>query len=395
MTTEQKLLKKIKREQEKWKSIAREGIKEPNLKGVSDALDEYYFINKLKVYCAYLSYTQYVASETLPYQVEDFRFIKAILNTVDSEEFDNPTFEIYNKIRRLFETIEKENEDTNKLYLATYELIKKHASLFDKEENLDLYSFLTNYCIRKINAGIANYKERFFLINNEIINLKYRNQKIKQTSLPATLYKNMIITASLLKDATLFSTISTMGVPKDTPLGFSDGIAWAERFTETYQSKLDKKNRKMYYAYCSAFLSFIQDDYLQAYQKLGNPSHLHGIQFNLEVKMLHLKIVYEVNRLSPEKLEEDGVEIRKVMEAYRGSIRYELDKKRQLNYQIDFFVAFEKVFKKLYPFYEKYSGKLYNATDQNYIKDKELLLEQAKSLKYTYKNWFKSKIEEI
>lgn len=395
MTIEQKLLKKIKQEQAKWKNIAREGIKEPNLKGVSDALDEYYFINKLKVYCAYLSYTQYVAPETLPYQVNDFRFIKAILNTVESEDFANPVFEIYNKIRQLFETIEEENEHTNKLYLTTYELIKKHTRLFDKAEKLDLYSFLTNYCIRKLNTGITIYRVRFFLVNNEIINLKYANPKVKQTALPIQLYKNMVTTAILLKDAPIFKTLNTVGISRDSSLGFENGVVWAEQFAIIYQSKLEKKYRQIYYTYCMALLSFFKEDYLTAYQQLGNPTYVHGIMFNLEIKVLYLKIVYEVNQIAPEQLDKDGIDIEKVMESLRGMIRYEIDKKKQIAYHINFFVPFEKAFRKLYAFHKKYAGKLYNVDDANFLNEKEVLLNKMNLITHTYKNWFVTKVNEI
>ena len=179
MTTEEKLLKKILREQRKRKETASQGQQAPNFKELSDALDSYYFVSKLKVYCAYLSYSKIKNADNLPFNESDLKYIQTILATEEDFLKENPVFKIYNSIRQLFENIEKEDGYNDQLYEEINQLIIKHHRLFDREEKLDLYSFLSNYCIRKINLGVIAYRAQFFLVNNQMLNIKYGQPKSK------------------------------------------------------------------------------------------------------------------------------------------------------------------------------------------------------------------------
>ena len=395
MDTNQKLQNKINQALADWKTQANEGIQLPNFKGISTALDEYYFIMKLKVYCAYLSHGQIAQNDKSNTQKEDFTFIKTIIKEGGAIAIKNPLFGIYNQIRILYERLNEDSPSIDKLFLDAQKTIYIQAKQINREEVLDLYSFLTNFCIKKFNLGQAVYKERLFLVYNNLLNLKYYGVRGKQSPLPPQVYKNMVTYAILLQDSLLFKKLNTVGLPIDNAGGFKNGFIWAEHFVAIYKSKLAKKFRKIYPPYCAALLSFFQEDYLTAYKQLGNPSHIQGKFIHFDIKTLHLRILYEMQQISPERLEKDNIEIRKVLDAFRQLIRHEKTKKKQLKYQLDQYVMFRKCFKDLLKFHKAYYGNLYNSKNEKYLRDKVALETLIAACFGPYQAWFKAKIAEI
>ena len=293
MSIEQKLLRKIAAEQLKKKQIEAQGKRkiEPNLKRLSDALDEYFYFTKLKTYCAYLSYTQIIRPTKLDYHPKDFKLVSAIIKEVNLAQFKHPAIKIYNKIRLLYESLSKEDLDYNPLYEETNQLLHEHLKIFTIEEILELYSFLSNFCVRKFNEGDKKYLEQHFLLNNELINLKYYRKSSTRESLPATLFKNMVTVGAFLHQKPIFKSIKTLGLQSNEKGGYKNGFEWANPFIETYKKKLDKSIREIYVNYCKAYVAFHSGDFEKAYKTLGNPNYVQGIVFNLEVKLLYLKIL--------------------------------------------------------------------------------------------------------
>ena len=204
----------------------------------------------------------------------------------------------------------------------------------------------------------------------------------------------MISQAILLKDASLFNTLETKGLPKGHRKNYQSGLDWATQFTEIYRYKLEKKGGKVYYAYCSGLLYFIKKDYINAFGKLKDLSHVHFPFLNLDLKTLQLRVLYELDKIHPEILEKEDVQISKVLEAFRGMIRYEKNKGKRLTYQVTQYIHFEKLFRKLLIYQENYYGKLLNAKNKSFQEDKTVLLNILNE-NIHYRNWFLEKIEEI
>ena len=150
----------------------------------------------------------------------------------------------------------------------------------------------------------------------------------------------------------------------------------------------------MYYAYCSGLLYFIKKDYINAFGKLKDLSHVHFPFLNLDLKTLQLRVLYELDKIHPEILEKEDVQISKVLEAFRGRIRYEKNKGKRLTYQVTQYIHFEKLFRKLLIYQENYYGKLLNAKNKSFQEDKTVLLNILNE-NIHYRNWFLEKIEEI
>ncbi len=395
MTTNQNLQNKINQALTNWKTQASEGIQTPDFKSISTALDEYYFIMKLKTYCAYLSYGQITKSDKANTQKEDFRFIKTIIEEGKEIAKKNPLFGLYNQIRVLYERLHEDSPAIDELFIAAQKAIYTHAQQLEREEVLELYSFLTNFCIKKSNLGKVDYRERLFLVYNDLLNLKYYGQSGKKTPLPPRIYKNMVSYAILLQKNPLFKKLHTVFLPMDNTKGFKNGFIWAERFVDIYKSKLDKKFRKVYPVYCAALLSFVQGNHIKAYQHLGNPSHVKGKFMPFDVKTLQLRILYEVQLIAPERLEKDGMEIKIVMDRFRKKIAYERDVKQQLQYQLQQYIDFEHCFKFLIKFHASYYGRLMKSTITKYQTDKAHLDNLIEACFGPYQAWFRAKMIEI
>ena len=248
LSQDEKLLQRIKLEKEKRDMIEAEGRreKEPNLVNISKALDEYYIYEKLKIYAAYLSYKAFTSDSFLTYNETDFEFLPSILSKVSM--LDNPIIETYDLLRQLFEN----KDDLKKGYYERDEVLvnrilylsSNYIEEMTEKETIQIYSFLTNFCLYKFNNGFLEYTSLFLIFNNNIVNTFYRNNENSNMKLPPGIFRNMIVAAMRLKNSNqIFNKIETVGIsPKDDTIRFKDAIEWAESFISIYKKKISSKN---------------------------------------------------------------------------------------------------------------------------------------------------------
>ncbi len=393
-----KLIDRIIKEKDKRKKIEEQGkrVKEPNLKAISDALDEFYFLDKIRLYCAYLSYSKIINPNHLTYQKNDFHLMQQIIEQLQNREFTNELLALYNNIRLLYENIEKTDKEADKRYIHIFQILKKNNGQYSLGETEELYSFLINYAIRRMNNGSQKYRENYFIASNELVNFKYGKRGKKRSKLPGSVFKNTVAVAIYLKSSKLFHHIQTEGLKaKDSEKGFADAYEWLEAYIPHYGGRLSKKDQQIYIPYCQAALEFSQKKFIQAYRTLKNPTGIRLMFMNMNIKMLYLKTLYEIYVSEPSILEADNIEIEKVLESYRGLIRDELNRKKELAYQIEFYSTFEKYFRQTFRFYCKYSGHLYNKKNPTFIKQKEELTKAIESVKYPCRGWLLEKLLNI
>jgi len=383
-TTEEKMLKKIQQEYDKRIKIQQIGKrdKEPNLLNISNRLDEYYIFTKLKNYCLYLSYRNIVSEAKMPYNASDFKLMPAILEELDTHSFEHPIIEVYNQIRLLYE-----NGNAFVTPSDFENLLTKIAELTPKlnvDEGIEIYSFLTTYFVRKVNEEQTDYQILLFKTYNQIINLRYGRNNRKRMPLPPGMYKNMVVMAIILKDSDIFDTLETAHISiKKSLKGTKRTFAWIEKFIDIYQKKIERKEAPNYVKLCKSLLFFEQEKYVDAYNTLDYPLHAHGLFINMDIKILYLKVLYEIETTKPTTLKKDKVETLKFLEAYRALLRDNKKRKKRLNYQEDFYNAFYSVYKQLYDVY-------YNPHDQ---KMKKKLHQAILKLPYPFKTWFLQKYQ--
>ncbi len=391
------LLEAIQKEKQRRELIEKIGDRatEPNLLGISKALDEYYFTNKLRLYCAFLSYKNIMKGSHLHYDITDLLLVKEIILWIEQQSQISATLKIFNQIRILFEQLNDSSKNLKPLFDSTLELIKKNEESFSNEENLEMYSFLNNFSIKKMNEGFKHYRPIFLWLNNQIINIKWSYKKPQRLS--PVLFRNIVAVALSINDISVFTELKTHGLQPDSPFNsFREKYDWVEKFIDYYGERLEENSEaKAYLQYCKALLEFDRKTFSKAYKIFNNTLRQQGTFLNLDLKVLHLKILYEVNIRKAAILEYDKIEIRKVLDAYRQLLKYKPARKYQITYQLHYYKTFEKLFKKLFKFYMDFEGRLDNSKNPKFLSKKEEIIHSIKKNGFPFNQWFLEKIEQI
>ncbi len=382
LSSEQKLLNKIDKAQAKKEKIQRSGKRqvEPNLLNISNTLDAYYFLSKLKNYCAYLDYKMLISNRTIPYKESDFKLMDAIITEIEQQNLENsPLLNIYNQIRLLYASFPDENSSSvnfNKL-LSNVEQSVLTISL---DEGVEIYSYLSNYCIRQQHLGKETFSLNLFKVYNAMLNLKNQKSRTK-ILINHGIFKNIVKIALYLKTNPIFKEIQTFGLHPEHPNGYKDAFEWIIQFIDFYQYRIEKKDRLVYVNYCRAAVAFEQKDFEKANRILQQPHHIHGMFINFDTKMLYLKILFELFVKQNSNVLDKT--IRQLLESYRGLLKDEQKKKRQLlskhyNYYHTFYKCYEQLYKlsayrHMPPFQKDFQSEL-------------------KNIPYPFKTWFLKKL---
>jgi len=163
-------------------------------------------------------------------------------------------------------TIQNPSDENN--YLILCDVLYQHYQQFAKEELMDMYGYLLNYCIRQINEGKIKFyediwKHYLFLVEKRII---YINNL-----LPAWEYKNIVTTALRLKK-----------------------YQEAEAFANQYKSDLPEDIRDNAYNYNLAAIYYGQKQYKKALLMLHNVE-FSDATYHLGAKIIQIKSYYELN----------------------------------------------------------------------------------------------------
>ncbi len=163
-------------------------------------------------------------------------------------------------------TIQNPNDENN--YLILCDILYQYYQQFSKEELMDMYGYLLNYCIRQINEGKTKFyedvwKHYLFLVAQRII---YINNL-----LPAWEYKNIITTALRLKK-----------------------YAEAEAFANQYKADLPEDIRDNAHNYNLAAIYYGQKQYKKALLMLHNVDFSDATYY-LGAKIIQIKSYYELN----------------------------------------------------------------------------------------------------
>lgn len=230
---------------------------EPNLQKISDMLDIYYLIHKLKVYCKALSYGNIV---NVHYEID---LVREILSFLENGKYrDIPLLALYQSATRMLEKPEDETcFDGFKLHIDRY--VEQLAT----EERKDLLVLAKNYCIRKLNQGRSRFIRELF----DLYKLEFPSEQVMQGQLSPLTYKNVVAVCLHLKE-----------------------FSWVERFMEDYRELLPEMHREATYCYNKARYHFVRREFSKVVGLLTRvePGDLF---LNIDVKILLLKTYYERN----------------------------------------------------------------------------------------------------
>ena len=384
-SVQEKLLENIKKQQNKRRQIQTSGNrdKEPNLLNVSKALDQYYFLEKLKTYCSYLSYRLIVHKSLLGYQASDFRIVQQIIRSIRKEPVWHPAIDIYSRICGLFEIPGKRNAatDSTTVFHEIENLLGEHRSVFSAGELIELHSHLTNYCIYQMNHGNDS-----FLLNNIL-----HNQKI--IDLEAQRDKNFIMNVGAFKNMVVLLLKHENSNGKELKAKESrQGRVSATEFINKYKNNLPTVDRKKYTCYCHALVEFQRGKFNDALMWLKELKRVRKMFINYDVKVLQLQIYLELEIHDPDTLDLWEISIAMELENFRSMLNKDKNKNKKLAYQRGYFAEFHKLYSQFYSFFNKYGWK---NSDAQYGQKHERLRNVMLMCKHPYRKWFLDKLAEI
>lgn len=220
-------------------------------------LDIFYMATKLKMLC------ELINSQNVRSGAYEFFLGNEIEAKVSQGAFiDTPAILIYYHI---LQTLTDPAEISHFENLQTQ--LVRHSKKFDQDELRDMYKYLMNYCIKKINQGDSTFLNRLFETYQTVLENKaiYNGRYLSQWD-----FKNIVV------------------------VGIRAGEnKWVESFIETKVQDLVTSEQKNARTYNTAYLAFSNGQYHQALRLLQDVEFT-DIYYQLDMRSIILKCYYEM-----------------------------------------------------------------------------------------------------
>ena len=250
----------IEREISRQITARQDRTAEPNLQLISDNLDAFYLLNKLKISCSIVHYQTMLKTDyKLP-------LLNEILAHIAENDYSKwPIIEVYHY--SLLSLLEDENEEH---FQKLRDSLLKSIDAFSQKEQKEAFLFAHNYCIKRINQGDNAYL-------TELLNL----------------YKIELEKGILLNDgyiaASAYKNIVTLGIK-------IEDFDWTEKFIETYTDNIEPSIRESVYTFNMARLYFAQKEYQKVIPFL-HQNEYRELFVELNAKTIMLKTYYELREI--------------------------------------------------------------------------------------------------
>jgi hypothetical protein len=228
------------------------------LQGLVDNLDVFYLAKKLKYSCEIINRMNILKFE---YDINLLNYLLDYIEKNDVKEI--PSILVYYQVLK---TLKEPKREEN--YFLLKDLIKEHLNSFQKEEQYDLYGYLQNYCIKKINTGKNDYLIKLFETYNEML---VHNVAIKDNLIAQFDFKNIVTVALRVGE-----------------------FSWTENFIDEYQHYLPHDHKINAVNYNLARLYFYLKKYKACLKQLL-AVEFTDIYYSLDSRALLLRTYYEMN----------------------------------------------------------------------------------------------------
>ncbi len=226
-----------------------------NLNEVQNALDVYYFVNKLKLACASEYFNRVFKTNYTS------RLIQEIIEIGHTEILDAPLFKIYTLV---YHVIKFPNEIEHFIQLKT--VLNEGTSFLMPADAREVYLWAINYTIAKVNSGKAEYNRDMFELYRKGIEEGFL---IEDNIITPFTFKNVVSRGILLKE-----------------------FVWVEKFIQEFQQYLDNDSRKGIVDFNLAMLYHAKKDYKNS-QRLLISLEVDDLLINLNARFLLIKIYVE------------------------------------------------------------------------------------------------------
>lgn len=235
-----------------------------NIQESIDALDQFFFSEKLKQACHVITYQKIFK---LDFKI---RLLTTLLNTVkkDNQLLNQPSIAVY--YHGYLMQIEKDESLAEKHYFGLRNIIVEKFESFQSSEQRDIYLMTLNFCVSKANAGHQKFlRESFELYKKGLVD----HILIEQGVLSSITYLNISTLAIWLKE-----------------------FDWTKNFVANYSGFLETQDRENFKQYTLAKLLFEQKKYSEALKLLVQFESKH-ILVNLNAKQMLIKMYYEQDKV--------------------------------------------------------------------------------------------------
>jgi hypothetical protein len=219
-------------------------------------LSSFYYLNSMRLYINILNLKLIYKKE---FNTEHF---EKMITLIDKSIFtDNPVIEIYYGIIKLFD----EGDQDNYLFRIK-EILTQIRNSLHEDDLSEIYINLTNYCNRKINAGVLKFRKEKFEIYKEENELKLYSVN---GFMPTVYYKNLVILALSL-----------------------DEYSWVKEFIQSYKNELPADSMNNFYNYCMALYEFDMKKFDRSLEFLSRIK-FDELYLKYDSKILQLMIYFE------------------------------------------------------------------------------------------------------
>ena len=232
-----------------------------NYEAIVSNLDQFYFAEKLGLYCGSLTRRRDTAHD---YEMSFTNQIFDYINSVNIKDFA-PIVQIYYQVYLVFTY----QEDTS-YYFQYKNLLKEYSNIVTERETYQLFTYAQNYCAFRLNEGKVEFLNELFelyqtMIEREIIFEKGR--------LSPWDFKNIVVIASRVGQ-----------------------FEWAKSFIDDYAIRLPEDFRENAVSFNLARLYFDQKKY-DAVIDLLRTIEYDDISYNLESKTMLLITYFETDEI--------------------------------------------------------------------------------------------------
>ena len=242
-------------------SLMSSGKVNPEAEAITRAagyLDRFYLIRKLQLCCEIFNVQNVFAQEHQVFLLDE------ILTHMKNRSYEDvPVIVIYYRILMTLRESEREEH-----YHTLRRLLREHESVVSTEELRDMYKYVLNYCIKKINLGNIDWQGELFDI-----------------------YKTTLDNRVLLTDGFLshrdFKNIVTISLRLRE-------LKWAEEFIPKYVPELQAAERENARMYNTANLLFHKNDFSGALRLLQQVD-FSDIFYDLDARSIVLKTWFELD----------------------------------------------------------------------------------------------------
>ena len=299
------------------------------LQRASDALDDFFALQKLRYLCEMLNRQRLIP------QSYRFTFAESLQQHLEGQGLaDKPLLELYFQLFLML----SDEDGSSELFNRYVSLFSQYNCLLGQDEARVLLYYAINFCIGRIREGDRAYAVELFNLYNQ--GIEERILLENETLSPWT-YKNMV------------------------KLGLNlQRYGWVEQFVKAYAAYLPEPQKEDALHYNLAELYFAQEQYHEALTQLRQVE-FSDIHYNLGSKALLAKIYYEQG-------EWDTLE--SLLSAFRVFLRRNKDISAKVKAPYVNFVNFLSATLRRLP--ENYQGLIQKIRGEKAINNRDWLLRQ-------------------